>query len=635
MAPFGRAVAEGACAGVLLTARRRFAAALVKSRMLERVEKYEIIGEIGHGGMATVYRARDTRLDRLVALKVMHPHLQGAKEARQRFAREAVTVARLHHPSILEIYDYSGEESDVRFISTELLTGPTLKVFAEQNPDVPAEIAACIALQVARALGAAHAEGVIHRDVKPENIMLHESKGVKLTDFGIAQLVDVQGMTTTGQVLGSPAHMAPEQIEGRECDARSDLFSLGTVLYMLATGQLPFVGTNPHQVLKRIMDGKYADPLQLRPAIGSRLAAIIRRLLEVDPARRYADAGELSRDLTEFVAESGVSAPDAALAQYLADPTGFGAQLRSDAITHLTALGESMLDRGQVPTALDHFNRVLALDDGNARVLAAVQRIGRRAARRRLVSRVGSFAAGCAVLGGAIYALAASGPPLPAAPPAVSAREQPVRRATPNPNNAARPRIQPAPAATKPATPRRRDRDRDGNSGAAGRPNRPAGSESADDGPRKVTFNPYPANVSIGVNGAEPRAFGPSFREIELEPGTHRFKFVGAHDCCIDEEISVKIPPGDEPFPITQRLKFRPAGLYVVTNTPANVVVDDGAVSGRSRNVIQISDMSDLVETHHIRITADGHEDKVQDVRLQAGQVVTVEVPLNKRKQDS
>src|SRR5262245_53505212 len=206
--------------------------------MLERVEKYEIIGEIGHGGMATVYRARDTRLDRLVALKVMHPHLQGAKEARQRFAREAVTVARLHHPSILEIYDYSGEDSEVRFIATELLTGPTLKVFAEQNPDLPAEIAACIALQVARALGAAHAEGVVHRDVKPENIMLHESKGVKLTDFGIAQLVDVQGMTTTGQVLGSPAHMAPEQIEGRECDARSDLFSLGTVLYMLATGQL-------------------------------------------------------------------------------------------------------------------------------------------------------------------------------------------------------------------------------------------------------------------------------------------------------------------------------------------------------------------------------------------------------------
>ena len=603
--------------------------------MLERVEKYEIIGEIGHGGMATVYRARDTRLDRLVALKVMHPHLQGAKEARQRFAREAVTVARLHHPSILEIYDYSGEESEVRFISTELLTGPTLKVFAEQHPDLPAEIAACIAIQVARALGAAHAEGVIHRDVKPENIMLHESKGVKLTDFGIAQLVDVQGMTTTGQVLGSPAHMAPEQIEGRECDARSDLFSLGTVLYMLATGQLPFVGTNPHHVLKRIMDGKFADPLQLRPAIGSRLAAIIRRLLELDPARRYANAGELAADLTEFVAESGISSPDAALAQFLADPTGFGAQLRGDAIAHLTALGESAQARGQVPVALDHFNRVLALDDGNTRVLTAVQRIGRRAARRRLLARVGSVAAACAVLGGAIYALAASGPPLPPAPPAATARDgQPVRRTAPSTGTGSRPRATPAPAKAtpKPTPPRRPNRD----TGTAGRPNRPAAGESGGEGPRKVTFNPYPANVSIGVNGAEPRAFGPSFREIELEPGMHRFKFVGAHECCIDEEVSIKIPPGEEPFAITKRLKFRPAGLYVVTNVPsATVVVDDGAVSGGSRDVIQISDMSDLVETHHIRITAEGHEDKVQDVRLQAGQVVTVEVALSKRREDS
>jgi eukaryotic-like serine/threonine-protein kinase len=603
--------------------------------MLERVEKYEIIGEIGHGGMATVYRARDTRLDRLVALKVMHPHLQGAKEARQRFAREAVTVARLHHPSILEIYDYSGEDSEVRFIATELLTGPTLKAFAEQNSDVPAEIAACIALQVARALGAAHAEGVVHRDVKPENIMLHESKGVKLTDFGIAQLVDVQGMTTTGQVLGSPAHMAPEQIEGRECDARSDLFSLGTVLYMLATGQLPFVGTNPHHVLKRIMDGKYADPLQLRPAIGSRLAAIIRRLLEIDPARRYATAGALAHDLTEFVAESGVAAPDQALAQYLADPAGFGATLRGDAITHLTSLGEQAQAKGQMPVALDHFNRVLALDDGNTRVLAAVQRISRRAARRRLMSRTGSILAGCCVLGAAIYALAASGPPPVTAPPTVARRDQPAPRMTPTTGAVARPRAMPAPAGKGPkATPPRRP----GNAGSAGRGNRPGASESAEGGRRKVTFNPYPANVSIGVDGAELKAFGPSFREIELEAGTHRFKFVGAHECCIDVEVSIRIPPGEDPFPITQRLKFRPAGLYVVTDPPdppANVVVDEGAVSGRSREVIQISDMSDLVETHHIRITVEGHEDKVQDVRLQAGQVVTVEVPMHKRREDS
>jgi serine/threonine-protein kinase len=601
--------------------------------MLERVEKYEIIGEIGHGGMATVYRARDTRLHRLVALKVMHPHLQGAKEARHRFAREAVTVARLHHPSILEIYDYSGEESEVSFIATELLTGPTLKVFAEQNPELPPEIAAAIAMQVARALGAAHAEGVVHRDVKPENIMLHENQGVKLTDFGIAQLVDVQGMTTTGQVLGSPAHMAPEQIEGRECDARSDLFSLGTVLSMLATGQLPFTGQNPHHVLKRIMDGKFADPLQLRPTMGSRLAAIIRRLLAIDPAARYPNAEDLARDLGAFVAESGVSAPDATLAQFLADPAGTAPALRAQTIVHQTELGEAAQARGELPVALDYFNRVLALDESNTRVLNAVQSISRRTARRRALARVSSFAAGFAVLGGGVYALAIT-VPARAPQPGISARpEATAPRSTTNPISAKQPTA-PVVARVPPHKdpPRRRDSPRP-NHQVAGASSSAATSKNS--GPRTVTFNPYPGNVSIGVDGAEPRAFGPSFREIELEPGLHRFKFVGAHDCCIDEEVSVQVPPGEEPFPISRRLKFRPAGLYVVTESPANVLVDDGAVSGRSRSVIQISDMSDLVETHHIRITSEGHEDRLQDVRLQAGQVVTVEVPMHKRHEDS
>jgi hypothetical protein len=147
-------------------------------------------------------------------------------------------------------------------------------------------------------------------------------------------------------------------------------------------------------------------------------------------------------------------------------------------------------------------------------------------------------------------------------------------------------------------------------------------------GPRQVTFNPVPANVSIGVDGDVPRAFGPSFREVALEPGVHRFKFVGAHDCCIDEEVSVKVPPGEGAFTVAQRLKFRPAGLYVVTDTPANVSVDGGKISGRSRSVIQVPDLLDLVETHRIRVSAEGHPDHVEDVRLHAGQVVTVEVAI-------
>ena len=597
--------------------------------MLKRVEKYEIIGEIGHGGMATVYRARDTRLDREVALKVMHPHLQGSREAKQRFAREAVTVARIRHPSILEIYDYSGEDSEIAFIATELLTGPTLKVFAEQHSDMPAEIAACLALQVARALSAAHAEGIIHRDVKPENVLLHENRGIKLTDFGIAQLVDMQSMTTTGQVLGSPAHMAPEQVEGKECDARSDLFALGTVLYLLATGELPFSGQNAHQVLKRIVDGKFRDPLQVRPSIGNRLASMIRKLLELDPAKRYATAADLERDLLAFVTESGIESPEDAVARYLSDPEGYGAILRAQLVLKLTELGEQAQARGEVPVALEHWNRVLALDDGNARVLAGVQRLGQRAAMRRRMSRVAAFA-GIAVLlatptylalrprGGRAREVVAvkthDGPPAASAGPSAPrpvARVPAViapARTTPDPHPA-RPRI----------------------------PARPATPSVNPDTPRAVTFNPFPANVAIGVDGGEPRAFGPSFREVTLPPGMHRFKFVGAHTCCLDEEITVRVPAGEGPFTVTQRLKFRPAGLYVVTNTvaPANVVVDGGAITGRSRNVIEIPDMAQLIEMHSVKISFAGHEDEIRDVRVQAGQVVTVDVTMRKRTQDS
>jgi eukaryotic-like serine/threonine-protein kinase len=593
--------------------------------MLKQVEKYEIVGEIGRGGMATVYRARDTRLHRMVALKLMHPHLQGAKEARQRFAREALTIARLKHPSILEIYDYSGEDSETSFIATELLTGPTLKQFAERHLEIPAEIAACIAIQIARALSAAHTEGVVHRDAKPENVMLHEDRCVKLTDFGIAQLIDVQGMTTTGQVLGSPAHMPPEQIEGKECDPRSDLFSLGTVLYMLATSELPFSGTNPHQVLKRIMEGRYKDPLQARPAMGNKLAAIIRRLLELDPADRYQSAADLEQDLTRFVAEVGIDVPDEALAEYLRDPDAFAEPFRQRTVERLVQLGDDAQRAGKVPLACDYYNRVLALDDGNARVLSALQRLGRRSRLRRLAGYAAACVALSLTLGTTFYyalrADEAARAPLADAPPA----QQPV----------------PAPSAPKPADPassvpivparvsgpQRAAADRaDSASGAPAA--RSGGHVPASTGTRRVAFNPFPANVSIGIDGEPLRAFGPSFREAELSPGVHRFRFVGAHDCCVEEELTLRIPAGTGAYPISPRLKFRPAGLYVVTDTPANVSVDGGKVSGRSRSVIQVPDLSDLIETHSIRVSAEGHRDHTQEVRLQAGQVITVQVAM-------
>ncbi|MGF1467069.1 MAG: serine/threonine-protein kinase [Sandaracinaceae bacterium] len=362
--------------------------------MARTLEKYEIVDEIGHGGMATVYRARDTVLEREVALKVLHPHLRSAEEARRRFHREARSVARLRHPRVLEIYDFSGVGSDDAFIASELLTGPTLKAFREEQADMPAEVAAAFGIEIARALEAAHEAGIIHRDVKPENVLLHEDRELKLTDFGIADMVDAQSMTATGQILGSPGHMAPEQIEGKDCDARTDLFSLGTVLYYLATGRLPFTGRNPHQVLRRIMESEYADPLRLRPAIGERLRGIIVKALHLDPDDRFQTARELREALERFVAEIGIDDPGALLARYLKDPDAVADEVRARAVGHLIGAGTRASDAGDIHGALDCYNRVLALDEGNEEVLRLVQRVGQDRRRRMALVGAGLMAAG-------------------------------------------------------------------------------------------------------------------------------------------------------------------------------------------------------------------------------------------------
>jgi hypothetical protein len=150
--------------------------------------------------------------------------------------------------------------------------------------------------------------------------------------------------------------------------------------------------------------------------------------------------------------------------------------------------------------------------------------------------------------------------------------------------------------------------------------------------PRHVVLRPEPVNVAISIDGSIPRDFGPTFRELDLPPGDHVFEFQGAHDCCVDEKITVKIPPGPGTTTVAHRLKFRPAGLFVASNVPANVVVDQGAVSGRAFSVIHVPQPTGMFETHEIRVTADGHKDVVREVRLRAGQVESVQIKLEKAK---
>src|SRR5262245_14271680 len=208
---------------------------MVQNRLPSR---YRLLEEVGQGGMAVVYRAQDSTLKREVAIKVLHPHLLAEGESKQRLEREAQAVAKLQHDNILQIFDYSGGDSPSSFIVTEFIDGQTLKQFLANRKAPLPEVAALIVVEVGNALEHAHSLGIIHRDLKPENVMVRKDGFLKLMDFGVAQVLDLERMTVTGQLLGSPAYMAPEIFEGKPLDFRTDVFSLGVILYQMATGEL-------------------------------------------------------------------------------------------------------------------------------------------------------------------------------------------------------------------------------------------------------------------------------------------------------------------------------------------------------------------------------------------------------------
>src|SRR5512138_3048048 len=275
--------------------------------------RYELLEQVGSGGMAVVYRGRDTALDREVAVKLLHPHLATAPESRARFAREARAVARLAHPGIVEIYDYAGDAAIESYLVTEFVRGRTLRAFAQEVGFGFPELGMLVGRALSDALVHAHSAGVIHRDLKPENVLVKEGEAptVKLADFGIARiLASDERMTMTGALVGSPHHMAPEIVEGKDADAQSDLFSLGTILYWLATGKLPFAAANPTAILRRVLEADYEDPRAVDARVPDPLAELVVRCLAVDPARRPQSAAAIRDALDRVLAQVGIDHPD-------------------------------------------------------------------------------------------------------------------------------------------------------------------------------------------------------------------------------------------------------------------------------------------------------------------------------------
>ncbi len=266
--------------------------------------RYLVEREIGRGAMGAVYLGKDPKIGRLVAIKTMalskEFHGDELAEARQRFFREAETAGRLQHPDIVTIFD-AGEDQELAYIAMEYLKGEDLQRYTQKL--LPVADVVRIASRVADALGYAHSQGVVHRDIKPANVMIDLAVDlVKVTDFGIARIAD-SSRTRTGMVLGTPSFMSPEQMAGRRVDGRSDLYSLGVMLYQLLTGQLPHRADSMATLMYEIANTTPPDVRNWRPEVPEAVARIVAQALEKRPESRYADGRQMAADLTAAFAQ--------------------------------------------------------------------------------------------------------------------------------------------------------------------------------------------------------------------------------------------------------------------------------------------------------------------------------------------
>lgn len=543
--------------------------------------------------MATVYRGRHSTLDRDVAIKVLHPHLSSSDRNRMRFAREAKAVERLRHENILEIFDYSGQDASECYIVTEFVEGDTLTSLLQRTGRLPSEVVTVLGVCVARALTFAHQEGILHRDLKTDNIMLRVDGTLKLMDFGIARFLDESQVTMTGALVGSPAFMSPEQAREGTLDQRSDLFSFGTVLFYLVTGHLPFAGSNPSLILKNVIEGNRPNVSELAPSMSASLADIIERLLSTSADDRFNTASEVEQALLDCLTEVqiDIGAPPWALQAYLEDPDAYDARLDTHLRVALLEQGQRFLERGDHLAALRLLNRLLSIDHDNEEVLALVQNLHGQtgpSGRRRLWLAAGGLAAVGAALAG--LWVVAQRPPEVTTEPGEAAELRPVQAAEPDlqvilpelapqsPASPTQPGALQADEAEAPAQPpevARRPGDR-----AAERPT------LAPSPRRRITRSPAApapvvappeaaehATVVINTHGLAAEVYsggrrvGGTSEEIKLRPGSHELEIRSPYFHTHTQPVVVS--PGERTeVPVT--LRVRPGKVVFPSDWPAD-----------------------------------------------------------------
>jgi serine/threonine-protein kinase len=259
--------------------------------------RYKLEAKLGSGGMSTVYLAKDSTLDRDVAVKVMHREMSEQADQLERFRQEARAVAKLSHPNVVAVID-AGEDGGHPYIVFEYVEGETLKQRIARVGALDAQEALAYAIEIARGLTVAHGRNMVHRDIKPQNVLIDAEGRAKLTDFGISRQLEQDGMTATGRVLGTTDYVAPEQAMGHPVDPRSDIYSLGVVLYEMLTGQVPFSADSQVGVAMKHVNEELPDVQQRRPEISAAAALVVERATAKDPSERYQRVGEMIEDLS-------------------------------------------------------------------------------------------------------------------------------------------------------------------------------------------------------------------------------------------------------------------------------------------------------------------------------------------------
>jgi serine/threonine protein kinase len=312
--------------------------------------RYKIRSKIGAGGMATVYLAFDKVLERDVAIKMIHPHLLNHKESMKRFTNEAKAIATLSNDHIIKVFDY-GENKNRPFIVMEYVKGSTLQDILENHSPLPNLVILHIARQILLALQAAHSKGIYHRDIKPSNILITPDGDVKLTDFGIAFIVNTESITLSNSFLGSPQFISPEQASGMPITAATDIFSLGVLLYLCSTGTFPFTSDTPHGIINTIINNNPEPILTLNSKILFWIADLIDMCLAKDPENR-GDCSKYLKFIKDKCSSDQITSSSSVISDYLLNPAGFTEKEHADFFTNFRTLAITEYKKKQTITAL-------------------------------------------------------------------------------------------------------------------------------------------------------------------------------------------------------------------------------------------------------------------------------------------